>query len=499
MDWDKPREECGIIVGHSLHDAYYGAKVLQHRGQEAAGFSALNSHEIVAARYRNHVKEVPLEHLFRFGVDGTIVLGHVRYSTSGTKILKDAHPHVIGGEDSLFEIIEEDDEENPRIRRRRYGLLSDNKEGIEGMFREERGDLYVTRGAKFAAVHNGTIVNHHELTADTDDCDTKTLLRLYSEDGAEEVIRRIPAAYSAALMNAETGEVAIVRDRYGIRPLWIGEKNGKILAASEDIAIWEIGGEPLREVNPGEVIYIKRDGGFDSKQVVPPEQHFCFFEYNYLAHPNSVLGGRKVRNVRYRLGEELAREFRPDDVDMVTYVPKAPEPCALGYENATKIPFLPVFYKIDEDERSFMLGHSHERSASIERNLAVRPKIDLTGKAVLIIDDSIVRGNVSDDAVRKARAVGARKVYFASVTPPIGMSGGKHTGCLYGVDMPVTDNFAIRRHDGSVERLREAIGADALHYLSLDGMLRAIRYPRGSLCTYCITGDRPDRPMRASG
>ncbi|MBI4019884.1 MAG: hypothetical protein HY367_01015 [Candidatus Aenigmarchaeota archaeon] len=476
----KPREECGIVVAHSLHDTYKALKALQHRGQEAAGIAAMTGKSVSAVRWKGLVDNFSLRYLHTL-LDGGVFIGHVRYSTSGSreKILKDAHPHCTGGNDFLYG----------------EGRLLAEGGDMESILQEGRGSHIITTDARTAAIHNGTLVDHNELTNKTDECDTRTLLKLYSEIGPEELLRKIPAAYSAAFLNANNREVVCVRDRFGIRPCWIGKKDGKYVIASEDRAIMEIGGTPIREVAPGEAVYIK-DGEFEAKQIIDPETRFCFFEYVYLAHPESTFNGHKVREARYRLGVELAGEFRPPDADMVSFVPNAPEPVARGYSSESDLPFAELFYKMREEDRSFMIPHGHGRSESIERNLYVLDNVNLEGKNIVLVDDSIVRGNVSQVAVMKLKKAGARKVYFLSASPPIGIRlNGENTGCLYGVDMPPTDNFAIKRC-GSVERIRDEMGADALHYISFDGLYRAIQLTERQSCNYCISGIRPDRPLQ---
>jgi len=466
------RDECGLVVCHSLHDTYKALKALQHRGQETAGIAARNHDGIDVIKWTGLVTDFSLDNLEEI-ISGDLFIGHVRYSTCGKKEreLRDAHPHYIGGTERLLS----------------SGRLVAEGQDISKYWNDIENGHVIVRGAELAGVHNGTLVNHSELCAEHEECDTATLVRLYKEIGLHDLMRSIPAAYSAAILTKE--EVLAFRDRYGIRPLWLGKKDGRYVVMSENSAIREIGGKPVREVRPGEAVRIF-DSEFSSEKVLEPDLNFCFFEYNYLANPDSRFNEMGVADVRYNLGVELAMEFRPADLDLVTYVPRAPEPCARGYEAESGVRFVKVFYKQD-DSRSFMKPLPGQRSKSIESNLYVSDKIDLKGKDVLVIDDSIVRGNVNPEAVRKIREAGARKVYYASVTPPIGpVIDGVPRGCLYGVDMPPTDDFAIRKY-GGIEGIKEFSGADELYYLSLEGMLRAIRLPESRLCTYCIGGRDP--------
>ena len=210
------------------------------------------------------------------------------------------------------------------------------------------------------------------------------------------------------------------------------------------------------------------------------------------------MGGRWIRDVRYQEGIELANEFMPEDLDIVTYVPETPRPAAEAYARSMKkrfglrsSPFQELFYKMRPKDRSFMEGEQYRREKNIGENLYIKDNVRIKGKNLLVLDDTIVRGTNIPLAVRYLRDRGAAKVYVAVLTPPIGgKCKGEDIGCLYGVDMPPGDDFAISKY-GSVEGIARAIKLEALHYLSKDGMIRGIGIPEENLCTYCIGGEDP--------
>ncbi len=453
---------CGIIVTHSLHDAYSGLKALQHRGQEAAGIAVKRPNgSIDAVKWTGLVTDFSLVDLYTLlGGDG-IYIGHIRYSTSGNKKdPRNAHPHYIGGKEDVF----------PRH--------------------------VIARNVDIAGVHNGTLVNHKELG--DEDCDTLTLLRIANDEGIGALFKKVPAAYSAAIISKKSDGVAVMRDAYGMRPLWLGWKDGKWVAASEDCAIVEIGGKPHREVKPGELELIIA-GERVKNQLGVRDRKYCFFELNYLANLESSFGGQIVRNVRRRLGQYLVQEIPSNivcKIDVVTYIPHAPEPAVRGFADEIHKPMAQLLYKIRE-ERSFMQPEQRSREDSIDGTLYVRDNINLKDKTVMVIDDSIVRGTVIKVAAKKLKQAGVSNVYWGSCTPPIGEINGdvKH-GCSYGVDMPPTCNdFVARKYNLRTEEGKAKFASDVslegIFYISEAGMFKAIKADPSEYCTFCIGGPNP--------
>jgi len=462
--------ECGFNIGHTSHDTYNMSKATQNRGREGSGIGVKTTEGTIDVhKWLGEVTRFRLENIAS-NLVGVIFCGHNRYSTSGAKdpqaLLNASHPHVIGGEDHIYP------------------------------------EHIVTRNASACCVHNGNIppefLSDISLEGLRSDCDTERFLHLYKKIGEKELIRRVPGAYSVAIFDAERDEAIVMRDSHSMRPCHIGIKDGRYIAASEDFAIKEIGGRPIRELGGGEIAYIKnRDIRIET--VYPQNPQICFFENNYLANHDSTCQGVRVWDIRFELGRQLAREFRPGDADIVTYVPDCPEPYARGYAEETRLQgnevrFQELFDK-RKSERSFMGSEQELRKKSISNNLYLKDNIDVRGKIIVLIDDSIVRGNVSQEAVQQLLKAGAKRVYFISGTPPIGAIVNREPrGCYYGVDIdPLSDKFAIREN-GSPAAIASKIGATSVHYISEDGMFKAYAkfgLDRGEFCTYCIGGPKP--------
>jgi len=455
------RDQCGIIVAHEFEDVYNGLVSLQHRGQEAAGVAIKHDDGIDIVKWLGRVRDFKdhyLGHLLRAGERRNgIYMGHVRYSTSGAKRdVRNAHPHFIGGDITNHD------------------------------------NHMIVRNARIAGVHNGTLVGEEFQTGD--ESDTMKMLRLYENIGADGIIRRIPAAYSVAIMDADKKEVVALRDRHGMRPLATGERRGRFVVASEDRAIYAIGGHAEEELRPGSIVYISSDvNGFRFEDVITDSpQRYCFFERNYLCHWQTHLGGESVKVIRRKLGNQLAKEFHPDDVDIITYVPTTPYSIVKGYGMGVGIETTEIFYKMTAD-RSFINDSETDRVNSIQGNLYVRDDVDLRDKVVLIVDDSVVRGNVNEDAAMKCKERGAKKVYFVSATPPIGgFVDSVPRGCLYGIDMPPDDKFIWRESGEDVKMMSEhSKYVDEYYYISKDGMFSSYNEPRENFCHYCIGGPDP--------
>ncbi|MFQ5648243.1 MAG: hypothetical protein ACE5FW_03315, partial [Candidatus Aenigmatarchaeota archaeon] len=455
-----------IAVARTLHDVYKMLKAQQNRGQEAAGISVLKEDGTLdVIKWMGLVDDFALDYLYDILGDGVLFEGHIRYSTSGSKSsLRNAHPHYLGGRET------------------------------------EHSDHLIARGVDASIVHNGTLACCPG--AETVDCDSMFLLETFMEIGGEGVLQEIPGAYSAAILTPEGATV--LRDRYGIRPLSIGKKDGRYVAASEDCAIREIGGSVHRTFFPGEMGKMTRTD-FQTERIVPSNDKMCFFELNYLMNDESHFIERSVRDGRYILGGVLCDEFfqatgiDPNEIDVIAYLPKCPEPAALGFADRIRKyrskplkvhPKDNIYYK-KKKRRAFMGQSQKQRKKSIQHNLYLRDNVDLDDLVILIIDDSIVRGNNSKRAVRMVNDAGAKKVYFAAYTPPIGpIKNGIGRGCLFGVDMPPSDDFATRKYK-TIGGVAEYIRAEKVYYLSKEGMFKAIRIPMNRTCHYCIGGPHP--------
>lgn len=461
------KHNCGLVVAHSLEDTYEMLRGLQHRGREAAGIAAISNDEIIVVKWAGRVRDFDLTDLYRIlNGDAHTFLGHVRYATSGQKekILQDAHPHVIGG----------------RILQRDSHIIIEDPEVV--------------------GVHNGQIDLEYlgglEQTVFQTGCDTEQLLHYYREQGEKNIVRNIPGAYTLAIADRRRKQVIIMRDKAGMKPGILWKKEERYGVASEDSAVRKRGASFVEDLIPG-VIYYLNEYGFPQKENVATgkEQRACFFEWNYIAHYESNLNGTHVTRLRQALGEVFAEEFKPEGFDYVTFLPRCPEAAAERYAQQVQLPFVPAFYKM-RNERAFQGSTTGDRVASINQNLYLIPEMreKLRGKKVLLMDDSIIRGN----NIRKARDLlyqeaGVAEAVLLSYTPPIGIVGadGVERGCMFGVDMPPTDTFIARGR--TPHEINTAAGMRVV-YLSVAGMLRAFEragVKKDSLCTYCIGGDHP--------
>ena len=468
---DAVRHNCGFCVAHTLHDAYSFIRALQHRGREAAGIAAVGEGRIDVIKWAGGVDRFDITDLHKIFPSPSYhtYMAHVRYATQGRKdeILDDAHPHVLGGQV------------------------------------EDRGSHILIRDCQMAAVHNGQIDFEYfdglDLSQMKSKCDTEALLYLYRRDGEEAFLHRVPGAYTMAIADWRKRDVIVLRDRTGIKPGVLGWKDGKYGVASEDIAFRKNGGEYIEDLDPGSLYYLSPEGEYSKELLIDPQPRHCFFEWNYIADVDSIINHVAARRVREQLGEILAEEFTPSDVDVVTFLPRCPEVAARSYAQIRGLPFMPVFYKM-RGERSFQGSTARDRRQSIDDNLHLLPGLRprLSGKTVLLIDDSIVRGN---NLIRARNLLyddlGVKKAYVASYTPPIGIvpEDGVPRGCMFGVDMPPTppkgEEFIARGREP--HQISEKMGLPVV-YISSRGMMAAFErlgLDPGRLCTYCIGGGHP--------
>jgi amidophosphoribosyltransferase len=467
-------ENCGVCLAHSLHDVHSMIKDLQHRGKDSCGIAAISDTRIDVIKWLGRVRDFDVTDLYEiFPVKHNYhtFIAHVRYSTSGSKDLKPAHPHFIGGK--IY----------------------------------DQGDHIIIKDCDAVVVHNGQInppfldsVNKTKLLTS---CDTEAVLHYYLQNGEKRILSEIPGSYTMIIADKKRKDVMVLRDRTGIKPGVIGKKDGKYLIASEDISFRKNGAQPIKDIDPGCVYYFHADGTYSKEKVTNHCIKTCFFEINYISDQDTIMDGKSVKGLRFALGEKVGQEFSalfPDkQVDYVTYLPRCPEPAAGGFSRATHIPFLNVFYK-KKDDRAFMGPSPEERKLSITSNLHLIPGIEeqLTGKVIVVIDDSCVRGNNA----KHARALlynqaGVKEVIYVLYTPPIGIYGddGVGRGCEYGVDMPPNDGFMTRvdNRNRTSQEIAEFIGMPVF-YISQKGMAKVFSdfgINPDTLCTYCIGGEKP--------
>ncbi len=458
---------CGLVVVHTLIDAYQMIQSLQHRGREAAGIAAIGDKSIDVLKWSGNVSQFDVNDLYKIfsAPEYHTFMAHVRYASQGRKdkILEDAHPHTIGGTI------------------------------------EHRGSHIFIRDCEMACVHNGQVNPQYLTSLKTNgiesECDTQALLHYYKQKGEHELVHSIPGAYLVAIADKRRKEVIVARDKTGIKPGILGSKNGKYGVASEDIAFRKNRGEYVDNLDPGTIYYFDKEGNYRLQKIISPNLQQCFFEYNYLADVDSVMNGVNVRRVREILGETLASETPIEDIDFITYLPRCPEVAARSFAKQVDLPFSPIFYKM-RGERSFQGSTKAERTQSIDSNLHLLPgmNISLRDKTIAILEDSTVRGNT----LRRAHELlytqaGVKKAIILNYTPQIGIIGEDNIprGCEFGVDMPPSDNFIARGRTS--EEISQIVGMP-VHYISLEGMLKSFEragIARNDLCTYCIGGKHP--------
>jgi len=456
-DADSLHEECGVFGVFDHADAgaltVLGLHSLQHRGQEACGVVTFENGHFTAERHMGLVGDV-------FGrnsqaarnLKGRYAIGHNRYSTSG-------------------------------------GSRAAN---IQPMF----ADL---AGGGLAIAHNGNLTNAHTLRTELvgqgaifqSTSDTETIIHLVARstkarivDKLVDALCQVEGAYSLVALTSK--KVIGVRDPNGVRPLVLGQLDGAHIFASETCALDIIGAEYVRDIEPGEMLVIDKEGLHSHFPFKAQEHRFCVFEYIYFARPDSTLEGRNVYEARKNIGAVLAKES-PAIADMVIPVPDSGVPAALGFAEEAKLPFELGIIRNHYVGRTFI-----EPSDSI-RHLGVKLKHNpnrakLKGKRVILVDDSIVRGTTSKKIVAMVREAGAAEVHFRVSSPPTTHS------CFYGVDTPNTNELLAHKMD--VEQMRQFIGADSLAFISMNGLYRAMgqgqRDPRApGFCDACFTGDYP--------
>jgi len=449
---ERPKHYCGIFGVYGHKDAavltYYGLYALQHRGQESAGIVAAEGDGMV---FKRHTGMGLVSQIFNDSslkpLNGDRAIGHVRYSTTGSSSVKNAQP-----------------------------LLVDCSRG------------------QIAIAHNGNLVNANILRDELEaygsifqtTVDSEIILHLMAqpkhgdhENNLLHALGRIRGAYSLVIMGEN--EIIGVRDPHGFRPLSIGKLGDAWVLSSETCAFDLIHAEFVRDVEPGEIVIINKDGLRSVKMDVPSRSALCIFEYVYFARPDSCLEDRTVAHVRMELGRQLAREH-PVDADVVVPVPDSGNYGALGYSEEAKIPIEFAFV------RNHYIGRTFLQPTQLIRDFNVRVKLNLiekavAGKRVIVVDDSIVRGTTARTRVINLREAGAKEVHIRVTCPP------HKFPCHYGIDFPTRKELIATEH--SMEAIKSYLGADSIGYLSLDGLVKATGHPATKFCTACYTGDYP--------
>lgn len=458
FDDDKLREECGVFGVFGSPDAAaltaLGLHALQHRGQEAAGIVSYDGEDFPAHRASGQVGDIFGSEDVIKTLQGHRAIGHVRYSTAGGKGLRNVQP-----------------------------LFADFEFG--GLAIAHNGNLTNALAVRERLVKRGSIF---QSTSDTETFIHLIATSLYEKivDRLIDAIRQVEGAYSLVVMTQK--KLIGVRDPLGVRPLVLGKLNDSYILSSETVGLDIVGAEFIRDVEPGEIVEITDDGLKSIKPFKPVKSRFCIFEHVYFARPDSIVEGTSVYDVRKNIGRELALESGVD-ADVVVPIPDSGVPSALGYAEASGVPFeLGII-------RNHYVGRTFIEPTDQIRHLGVKLKHNanpgkLKGKRVILVDDSIVRGTTSTKIVDLVRQAGAAEVHMRIASPPT------TNPCFYGVDTPSKEKLMAANHD--IESMAKIIGVDSLAFVTIDGLYRAAGLPgrdndSPAFCDACFTGDYPIR------
>jgi len=447
---DKFHDECGVVgvYGHldAANLAYLGLYALQHRGQESAGIVASNNGSMHLEVGMGLVADVFSDSRLK-KLPGNIAIGHNRYSTTGGSRIKNAQPCLIeyaGGTMAMGH----------------NGNLVNASE-----IRKELG----AEGAIFQSTNDSEVIVH--LMAQS--------RRNLFVDRAVAALSQVKGAYSIVLMSEN--ELIAARDPQGFRPLCLGKLDGAYIVASESCVMDLLEAEFIREIEPGELILINQFGMKSFHPFPKTATKQCVFEHIYFSRPDSYLFGQSVYSVRKLMGRALARE-KPVEADVVVPVPDSGVISAMGYSEESEIPFQMGLIRNHYVGRTFIEPQSQIRNFGVKIKLnAVKPVIE--GKRVIIIDDSIVRGTTSKKIVRMLREVGAKEVHVRISSPPTTHS------CFYGIDTPTKGELIASNMD--IDQTREYLGADSLHYITLEKMLEIFGEQKDDFCAACFDGRYP--------
>jgi len=446
------KEYCGVvgIYGHkdAARLAYLALYALQHRGEESSGIVSFDHKKVHSHKGMGLIGNVFDENSLK-KLKGTMAIGHVRYSTTGSSTVKNVQP-----------------------------LLVDHKKGF------------------IAVAHNGNLTNSVELRNELEDSgsilqttmDSELIIHFLVKDQKNNyrekmlpIVSKMEGAYSFVLMINDA--IYAIRDPYGFRPLCIGKVDGAYIVASETCALDMIQASYVRDVEPGEIVIISKDGLTSIKSPEPHRHAFCIFEYIYFSRPDSNIFTKSVYLTRKNLGRMLAKEH-PADADIVMPIPDSGTYAALGYAEESHIPLEMAFV------RNHYIGRTFIQPSQVIRDFKVKVKLNpirdvLKGKRVAIVEDSIVRGTTSRGRVRALRQAGALEVHMRVSCPPL------ISPCFYGIDFPTKKELIASKR--TVEEIQQFIGVDSLKYLSLEGMLNSMMLPRDEFCVACFTGDYPTK------
>jgi amidophosphoribosyltransferase len=451
FDHRKAGEHCGIfgIYTGSKNAAefiFYGLQALQHRGQESAGIAVSDGEDILVFKDLGLVSQVFSEQNLA-PLQGSIGIGHNRYSTTGRNIWKNSQP-------------------------------------LYRMFKDK----------VFAIAHNGNLTNTEELRKEQmrkgirfeTSTDTEVIASLIEssecqsfEDAVIETFEKIRGSYSIIILTKN--RLLAVRDPHGFRPMVVGDREGDYIIASETCALDIIDASFVREVDPGEIIVIDKDG-LRSQMLLPVSRiSMCVFELIYFSRPDSFLFNKNIFKIRHKMGQVLAKEH-PVKADLVISVPDSGTPAAIGYSTESGIPYSEGLIKNRYIGRTFIQPIQEIREIGVKLKLNPLGEV-IRGKKLVVVDDSIVRGNTSKKVVQMLYHAGAKEVHMRISSPPLLYP------CYYGIDMATKKEFVANLR--TLEDIRKYLNVDSLGYLSIGGLVRAIGEPKDKFCFACFNGDYP--------
>ncbi|GAA1167168.1 Amidophosphoribosyltransferase precursor [Corynebacterium glaucum] len=464
---DQPREECGVFGVWAPEEdvsklTYFGLFALQHRGQEGAGIAVGDQENIVVFKDTGLVSQVFDESVLN-ALHGEVAIGHTRYSTAG----------------------------------------GNSWENVQPMFRTS------PNGTDVALAHNGNLINYAELQAEAiekklvpasgvegqgSSSDTAVVSALLTDlirdgktllDACRELLPRVKGAYCFMITDGHTLYAA--RDPHGVRPLSLGRLDGGWVIASETCALDIVGASFVRDIEPGELVWVDESGVHSERFAETPRAH-CVFEYVYVARPDSIIDGQSVNSARIDIGRRLAKVL-PVDADLVMPVPESGTPAAIGYAEESGIPFKQGLMK------NAYVGRTFIQPSDTLRQLGLRLKLNpvrevIEGKRLVVVDDSIVRGNTQRKLIRMLREAGAGEVHVRIASPPVKWP------CFYGIDFASPGELIANHGRGGSdeeisESIRTMIGADSLAFVPIDDIVEASSHPHESLCAACFTGSYP--------
>lgn len=459
---DKLREACGVFgIYGNFEDkdisrtVFYGLYALQHRGQESAGIAVTSGNGIKYHKGMGLVSEVFGDRILD-GLSGRVALGHVRYATSDTNTLINAQPLVV---------------------------------------RYKKGSL--------AVAHNGNLVNAMELRKELEDdgiafqteIDSEVVAFLISRYHDEDILeavkicrKKIRGSYAFIIMTED--KLIGMRDPHGIRPLCLGKIEDCYVLSSESCALDTVDGEFIRDVEPGEIVVIDKDGVKSIKNDEDKKASLCVFEFVYFARPDSTIDGRNIHMARWEAGKRLAIEH-PVDADLVIGVPDSGTAAGLGFADQSGIPFANGLMKNRYVGRTFIKPSQDLRLIGVKIKLNAVKEV-VGGKRVVMVDDSIVRGTTSGQIVKMLREAGAKEVHVRVSSPPVMKS------CYFGIDTSTQKELIGAQRE--ISEIQEHIGADSLGYLSLQGLMDSTGILDNTFCTGCFSGKFPiEVPMENRG